>query len=141
VFHATRTGMSMDVGDLPISIGSDWVLTNGRNGCTASLAPTSATGMCSFISGLPAWARVFQNGLTNGTRTSTRASIFGELGGTWSFTGNHGAQCDMVFEGSSAQATCTSPAWAMPSSVHIVFNGTTASGGTSAGVEFAAHRL
>jgi hypothetical protein len=141
VFHATRTGAGMDVGDLPISIGGNWALTNGRNGCQASLAPTSATGMCSFISGLPSWARVFQNGLANGTRTSTRTSIFGELGGTWSFTGSGGAQCTMVFDGSSAQATCASPAWAMPSSVHIDFNGATASGGTSAGVEFSAHRL
>jgi hypothetical protein len=141
VFHATRTGASMDVGQLPIQIGGNWLLTNGKTGCTASLAPTNASAMCEYVRGVPRWAEIFAYGKTVGTRTSTRASIFGELGGTWSFTANLGAQCEIVFEGSSAQATCISPRWRQPETVRIDFNGATASGSASTGVEFAAHRL
>jgi len=141
VFHAIRTGATMDVGQLPIAVGGNWNLTNGQRGCTASLNATGAAGVCDIISGLPNWAEPFSNGNTVGTRTATRTSIFGELGGTWDFTTSRGAQCQVIFDGSSAQATCSSPSSIQPDSVHITFVGTTASGGASSGLEFSANRL
>jgi len=140
-FHATRTGPTTDVGQLPIGIGGNWNLTNGVRGCTASLTASTAAGACDIISGLPNWAEPFSNGNTIGTKTATRTSIFGELGGTWSFTTSRGAQCEVIFDGSSAQATCTSPQSIQPDSVHITFVGTSASGGASSGLEFSAQRL
>lgn len=140
-FYAVRTPAALDTGALPVAIGGGWTAISGLTGCTASLSATTVDGMCSPLRRIPGWLQIFADGQAHGTRTSSLQSIFGQLGGTWSINTAHGDHCDVTVEGSSASATCVSPYSQLPKTVHIDFNGATASGGTSSGIEFSAHRL
>jgi hypothetical protein len=143
-----RTPAPLDPGILAIDVGGTSTFsTAGAPGgvtCSASLSPTSWTGSCSpgYVANWPAGAVPFpQYGVTYvATRTQALASVFGDMGGTWTARGNGPGQCTVTFEGSSFSASCANEEpWS--ASIQLTFSGTdTASGMTSDGIELAAHK-
>jgi hypothetical protein len=75
-------------------------------------------------------------GTATGTKETSAQSIFGDLGGTWRLRSSNGRNCTFQFQGS----TFTSDCGPFLGGATITFAGSTASGSTTSGYEFAARR-
>lgn len=136
-----RSAAALDLGALPLDLGGSWTFTDPTNGpgsCNATAGGTSFSGACNGLNVY--WPQPDMNSSANGTRTEARTSIFGDLGGVWSLTTASGAKCDATFEGSVATLSCAGTSSVLHGSITITFGDGVASGTTSRGVEFAAHR-
>jgi hypothetical protein len=78
-------------------------------------------------------------GSANGVRLSKAASAFGDFGGTWSVQLSGGGSCTASFVGNTVSASCLR-ADTHTGSFTITFDGDSASGSTSEGIEFVATR-
>jgi hypothetical protein len=139
-FSATRTDGPGSAGIIPLPLFGEWdAHAVNTPGCTISAKPDLATATCTKVSGLPDWMESSGAATLRATRTSTLASEFGDFGGEWTFTTAVGASCSIRVEGSTISAECTNARNATGSAT-VVFEGDSAHGSTSAGIEFTAQR-
>jgi hypothetical protein len=139
-FAATRADGPGNAGIIPLPIFGDWDAHAANTpGCTISAKPDLATASCTKVGALPDWMERTGVATLQATRTRALASEFGDLGGEWTFTTAVGASCSIRVEGSTISADCTN-AGSATGNGSIVFEGDSAHGSTSAGIEFTAQR-
>jgi hypothetical protein len=140
-FTATRTDGPGNAGIIPLPLFGEWdAHAQNSPGCTISARPDLATASCTRAGELPVWMQRAGAATLQATRTSALASEFGDFGGEWTFTTALGASCSIRVEGSTISAECTN-AGSATGSGSLVFEGDSAHGSTSAGIEFTAQRL
>ena len=147
VLALQENGGSMKFGALPIDLSGAWSFRtpdfSDGIGCNATLAITNLSGVCAQAS-LPQWVAGYQlsNGSARGVHESPLApSMFGDLGGTWTMSTTRGAACTFEFRDNTFSSLCGNGFGnAALGGVNVAFSGATASGTTTSGVEFSAHR-
>lgn len=140
-FTATRTDGPGSAGIVPLPLFGRWDAHYANNpGCTITAAPDAASATCSNVLGLPTWMQKFGNATLQATRVQSLDSAFGDFGGEWRLTTGVGASCTIRFEGTTISADCANAADATGNG-SITFDGDTAHGSTSKGIEFTAQRL
>jgi VCBS repeat-containing protein len=119
--HTSGAG---DPGSLGVNPFGSWVFTNYKGGdsCTATLSPESFTNVCAGES--DSWTA---------QHTATKDSIFGDLGGDWTFTAGSDT-CTGHLVGSTFSASCGHTGGSQDT-VTLTVNGTMLSGTTSDGYE------
>jgi hypothetical protein len=138
--NASRTAAVEDVGVIPLGLGGNWSFSSqtGPEQCTASLAGGTFDSNCNHVNGTPAGTLV---GSLTGSRTAKATSIFGELGGTWSFiSGGGSSSADVSFAGSVFTATTRKMGQIPNGTMAVRVCEGTVSGITSSGWEFAGIR-
>ncbi len=136
---ATRQTIALDTGALALDLGGTWSFTasdGSGEACSAEVDLGSFTTSCSGVT--PPRPVPSANGTVTGTRTETRPSIFGELGGLWTVTTEDGS-CTAELVDNKFTSTCDGSD--VDGSVEIVFTGDLASGHASDAIEFSAHRV
>jgi hypothetical protein len=132
---------TMALGAIPLDLAGDW---SGRNagasdglGCDGTLSASSVSALCTGTR-FPSWMDGYNPGSGNasGAKEADAASIFGDLGGTWRVSFSKGDSCTFRFEGSTFSSDCGSAL----GSATITFSGGAASGSSTSGYEFSAHR-
>jgi hypothetical protein len=138
-FDAVRTPIAGSAGDIPLPLFGNWQVHDAESrGCGATVTTTTLAGSCGNTGHLPPWMPDIAFGTVTATRTRTLDSLFGDFGGDWSLTTSGGATCSVRFEGSTMSSQCSGGRG--PGSASLTFEGETAHGFTSAGVEFSAQR-
>jgi hypothetical protein len=137
---------AFSLGAFPIDLSGDWAAVgdsaNADTACIASLGP-DVSGACLNVgskSQLPRWLPDPSNGAFAGKRTSTAASVFGDLGGSWQIAFSGGGTCNASFVGGSVDLACGDDPRLGFGSLHVDVMGSTLSGYTSNGIEFSAQR-
>lgn len=139
-FSAARTDGPGNAGSIPLPLFGEWDAHAANTpGCTISARPDHASASCTRAGGLPDWMETGGVATLEATRTSALESQFGDFGGHWTFTTADGASCSIRVEGSTINANCTNAQNATGSG-SLVFEGDSAHGSTSAGIEFTAQR-
>jgi hypothetical protein len=134
----TQTSAALSEGIIPLGIGGAWTFTSHSSGCTANIAPSQLGATCSGVEDLPAPLPYRLEGTATGQRTATASSVFGDLGGVWHITAGSAAG-DATFRGNTFSVVWSGDPWG-DGNVSVVFCDGMASGTTSDGVEFSAHR-
>jgi hypothetical protein len=136
----TRSDIPFDTGALPLPLGGMWAFTSPTAGdstqCTGNLSASAFNGGCNAtVSGRPGVVPSMR-GSAVANKTASLPSSFGDFGGKWEFTGD-AAGCIATFEQNTAKWTCPkNGGWG--GNAEITFTPTTASGSSSAGVQFSA---
>lgn len=136
----TRHSAALDTGAFPLDVGGTWALSGNGAGegqrCDAVLDPQHVMASCTRVDA--DWWHLGIQGSITGTRVSTAASSFGDLGGTWHLTQGDAA-CDATFAGNDLKVACSN-AGSLTGSFAAHVTSTLASGTTGDGGEFAARR-
>ncbi len=140
VIDLSRASAPLDTGAFPLDVGGTWALTGTGRGagerCDAQLGAGGLAASCTYVDA--AWWHVAIRGSLVGTRVSTLASSFGDLGGVWHLS-QGAASCDATFHGNDFKVSCAS-AGTLTGSFTAHVTDTLASGTTGTGGEFAARR-
>jgi hypothetical protein len=138
----TRNAMgAMVFGAIPLDLSGSWTarITNTVEtiGCDGTLSESDVAATCRGVR-FPSWMGGYRvgTGAASGTKAASAASIFGDLGGTWRVDFASGATCTFRFEGSTFSSDCGREL----GGVTVTFAGSNASGSTTFGDEFSAHR-
>ena len=140
VVEGTAAG-GMAFGAIPLDLSGTWKARNAGAsdglGCDGVLSPNDASAVCTGTR-FPIWMDGYNPGAGTATVTkeATAPSMFGDLGGTWRVTFSKGGSCTFRFERSSFSADCGPEL----GGATITFSGSTASGSSTSGYEFSAHR-
>jgi hypothetical protein len=141
-----QSGGSMKFGAIPLDLSGLWSFRTpdfqDNVGCNATLLPGALSGECAEVS-LPNWVSRYRlsGGSASGGRTTSSLSSFGDLGGTWSVKTASGVQCTFQFGDTTFSSMCSDlPDGTSLGGVNVTFSGSTASGTTTKGIEFSAHR-
>lgn len=139
-----RTTAAFDTGAIPLSLGGSWTVTEAiapGSQCAGSVGTDSLV-HCENAD-LPS---VFPNPKDGqayqGKRTQASASIFGDLGGEWTFNASGASEgCKATFAGSTVLLQCES-AGRLNGSVNLTFSSdvTSVSGSTTGGIELSAKK-
>ncbi len=139
----TYATASLQQGIIPLPLGGQWTFAGSENGtlCQAAIGAPQLSASCIGTYGFPNPLPNSINGAIKGVRTSTAASLFGDLGGTWHIAdlGGGSGACDATFSGNTFSVT-RSDAGEWTGSASLTFCDGIAAGSTSSGVEFSAHR-
>ena len=136
---ATHAGAGVDFGIVPLQLGGDWTFTGAQGGsCSASVQSASLLGSCSGVGRAPAPLPSLNRHAT-AMRTRELGSVFGDLGGAWSVSDDHGASCNITVQGATIMASCSSHG-SSAGGVSLTFGDGVVSGTTDSGVEFSARR-
>ena len=141
-FARAASAATVDLGIIPLKLDGHIDISDpARPGaaCNGDLSPTTMTAGCtgthdSRLRDLPGL-----NDRIVGARTSKLASVFGELGGTWTFDNGSRSHCDASFSGSTVKLTLMHDA-TDEGTMTIVFSDGLATGVTNHGFEFSARR-
>jgi hypothetical protein len=139
----TYATASLQQGVIPLPIGGQWTFAGSDHGtlCQAAIGAPQLTASCTGTHGFPNPLPSSIDGAIRGVRTSTAASLFGDLGGTWhiSDVGGGSGSCDATFTANTFSVTCDN-AGEWTGLATVTFCDGIAAGTTSSGVEFSAHR-
>jgi hypothetical protein len=143
--QAAPTGVgAASLGALPIDLSGSWKVApaDGQDafGCVTALSPPQVSAQCQQVGSLPPYLPNPRLASATGSRTTQLASIFGDLGGEWALSSSGGGTCTVRFEGSTFTSDCAN-AGTLGGQLQVSFNGNTASGSSSKGLEFSAQRL
>ncbi len=124
-----HTAAAGDPGSLGINPFGTWVFTDTTGGdtCTATLSAGSFSNSCSGAT--DQWTA---------QRTTTKDSIFGDLGGDWTFTAGS-TTCTAHLVGSTFSASCGETGGSQ-TSVTLTVSGNVLSGTTSDGYELSGNK-
>lgn len=131
-----RSGSAINTGAIPVGLGGSWTFTRASDSsdrCTATLSATSFTNSCSQ-------ARLRVKGIGGfsstmiGSRTAQLSSVFGDLGGRWTFQSGD-ESCTVMFVDKTAEVQCGDDGWIL-----VNVDADVASGTTDLGFEFSAQR-
>lgn len=139
-----------DLGIIPMQVGGSWTFQSATEKCSATVTTDSFAATCTASNGTsevggPDWPMALPRPTAGQpysfTRTSTLASSFGVIGGTWqSSLSGGGGSCQMRFEGNSAKLSCNNVS-RLGDSVQLTLGADcVGSGLTSNGYELSAHR-
>jgi len=103
--NASRTANPVDIGVIPLALGGDWTFASQTDAeqCTASFGAAGFNATCNHVNGTPAGTL---DGTMVGQRVATAPSVFGQLGGDWTFQSGSGA-ANVSFKGNLFTATTT----------------------------------
>jgi hypothetical protein len=136
----THTGTALAQGIIPLNLGGTWTFVNGSSGCHADIGVSQFSASCTGgVVDLPEPLPESLDGTVTGQRVSTASSVFGDLGGTWHIPLASGATGDATFSGNTLTVVWKGEPWG-DGTASLSFCDGIASGGTSEGVEFSAHR-
>src|SRR6185295_2715381 len=107
-FQAERQPGGGASGVIPFPLFGDWTLGSiPAESCTASVHADTLTASCGpYVGESPRWAPPVAGENLTATRTEPRASIFGDLGGTWQVTTSENATCVVTIQGSDVDCEC-----------------------------------
>jgi hypothetical protein len=128
---------TFDTGALSFPIGGTWTMGEPNRQCTAAVKVPTMSLDCGSVS-IPENIDRWLEGTSTAQRTSTKPSSFGELGGTWNVLAPRG-RVEVTFEGSVFTAKGFDDG-VETGTVTMTFDGGTASGTISDGVELSAKR-
>ncbi len=102
--NVSQTASAVDVGAFPFALGGSWTFASqtDTSQCTASLATDGFNASCNRVNGAPVVGTI--SGTLVGTRKTQLASIFGDLGGTWTFSSGTGT-ADVTFSANTFTST------------------------------------
>jgi hypothetical protein len=147
VLALRENGGSMHFGAIPLDLSGLWSFRTtdfqDNVGCNATLMPGALSGTCAEVS-LPNWVSSgyrLSRGSASGDLTATAPSSFGDLGGSWLVTTPSGVRCDFDFANRTFSSKCGNGQTGKDlGGLIVTFSGATASGTTTQGIEFSAHR-
>ncbi len=147
---ATRVAAPFSGGIVPVDIGGGWIFANpnrSTQSCSVNVSPTQIGGSCDdFIDGWPEILGYPSPGITYiAQKTTPGTSQFGDLSGTWTLSQSNDSAgaCTVSFLGSTISATCSNDGATIGGggSATLTFDSdSAASGSTSDGIEYSAHR-
>jgi hypothetical protein len=133
------TPVGINFGALPFTLGDSWSFSNGDANCAGSLFATSWTSSCSGADEIPEPLPESLDGDFSGQKTSAATSIFGELGGTWTFAANgETSGCQATVSGNSVSIQCDEDSEDLAGTAQATFCDGVITGTTSTGVQFSA---
>lgn len=140
-----RTSAAFDTGALPLDLGGTWKVTQATSPgsqCSGTIGALS-TAQCSNVQ-LPQPFQDPRDGeIYSGKRTSTASSIFGDLGGEWTFRGSSASDgCQATFNGSQVLLNCDGAMGQLKGGATITFaaDQKSLSGTTTMGIELAGQK-
>jgi len=131
--------LKRDLGILPLPLAGvlHFSDTSSGEGCDSDLRAGSFTMSCT-ANARGAGDLHFSNTDASATRSEALPSVFGDLGGRWSYQ-NGSASCSVTFENNTITADCTD-AGDFTGAATVTVDGDRISGSTDAGIEFTAQR-
>jgi hypothetical protein len=139
-----RTGAPFNTGALPLSLGGSWTVTESTapgSQCAGTVGTDSLV-HCEDVD-LPNVIPNPRDGQAyQGKRTQAGTSVFGDLGGEWTFTAAGNAEgCKATFAGSTVLLQCDHVSH-LDGNLNLTFNSdlTSVSGSTDRGVELSAKK-
>lgn len=137
VFPLVRDSSApVDTGALGLDVGGAWTAT-GQN-CSFEVGTNKLVSVCDGSS-MPGHLPDLDT-TVNGTRDQAEGSIFGDIGGKWTFKNGEGATCQVSLTGQQLTILCTGTGRYYDGSVTVTFGADVISGSTSSGLEFSAIR-
>jgi hypothetical protein len=128
----------LDLGAIPFNVSGEWFLsaTGTPSGCTLAVNAEQALLGCGDANG-PSWLPSPRWSSISGPKAESLPSMFGDLGGLWLLKGLN-SSCDVRFEGSTIGGVCRGRS--ETTTFNVTFDGDSASGSSSEGLEFSAQR-
>jgi hypothetical protein len=137
VFPLVRDASTpVDTGALGLDVGGAWTATGQK--CNFEVGTDKLMSFCDSSS-MPGLLPDLDT-TVNGTRNQAGGSIFGDLGGTWTFQNEEGATCNVSVAGQQLTIQCAGTGKFYDGSVTVTFGDEAISGSTSSGLEFSAIR-
>ncbi len=138
--HAERT--ELDVGELPIDLGGRWRIAGEADfGCDLVVGDGAVDLSCGHVHDdeLP-WLPSLNRRNAHLERVRRAASMFGDLGGEWTYREESGeTECTLLFEGSRMRIACAGGR-RFVGNLDLVFGDGVVSGATDRGIEIAGIR-
>jgi len=128
-----HTGAAVDTGEIPLDLGGDWTFASTEDldaRCTSLLQPSRFTNTCTR-----SWQILGASAEMTATRVTAEESIFGDLGGSWTFVAGS-SECTVTLAGATFSASCDGGADTVSATVADGL----ASGTSTFGFEFTAQR-
>jgi hypothetical protein len=137
---ATHAPQALNTGALGLALGGSWTFdANDGSGesCSATVSATTFMAECNGV--VPPSQLPRADGTVAGMRAEARASIFGDLGGVWNVKTPNG-NCIVAFVDNHFTVDCEADP-TLGGTAEMTFCDNLASGSTSDGVEFSAHKV
>lgn len=139
-----RTNAAFDTGALPLSLGGSWTVTEAAapgSQCAGTVGTDSLV-HCEKVDLPTPFPNPRDGQAYSGKRTQTSTSVFGDLGGEWTFSASGQSQgCKATFAGSTVLLQCNTSG-RLDGSVNLTFSSdlTSVSGSTDHGIELSAKK-
>lgn len=138
-----HTPGALNTGTFPFPLGGTWTIASdtGKERCNLTFNTSTALGNCTEVNMPGRSVPDIAAGVYTGQRTRAASSIFGDLGGSWTFTsGEARGSCTATFEGAIVIFSCANAKRDLNGTVTARVDGNVVSGNLSSGVEFSARR-
>jgi hypothetical protein len=126
----------VDTGALGLDVGGAWTATGQK--CNFEVGTHKLMSLCDGSS-MPGQLPDLDT-TVNGARDQAAGSIFGDLGGEWTFKNEEGATCKVSLTSQQLTILCAGTGRYYDGSVTVTFGDDVISGSTSSGLEFSAIR-